>query len=382
MRNLEEFLYKFKDDEQVIPHSFTNKIKNFSPKSKESRNIIMKINKANIIKKIIGIISTLALTSSVVIAGNKVYENVWKEPKSYKITNDITEEEINESISEEDAKKIVMDFFRENGIEKDVKDLELVKDTIQDEVIWDISFNDGTITLDSKGNISYLNIPTWNYKIPKKYAITKYEARKVARELLEKYNPNNNSDEYELVTLHANGDESSAYIWYADFYKKYGDLINKYESISIGWIPTINGLYSLGFENSKYENNEQLITKEKAIEIATEKDKQIDSEKEIKECNAEIRIEKMNTNMYEREKDKDFYKKQLYLNNEGDTRYKTEERVRKVWVVVIKYNTNELPYEVSYYVDATTGEIIGGQMFNYFFNEEIQKNDENNLVKD
>ena len=32
MKNLEEFLYKFKDTEQEIPYSFTNTIKNFSPK--------------------------------------------------------------------------------------------------------------------------------------------------------------------------------------------------------------------------------------------------------------------------------------------------------------------------------------------------------------
>ena len=44
MKNLEEFLYKFKDTEQEIPCSFTNTIKNFSPKSQESRKIIMKIS--------------------------------------------------------------------------------------------------------------------------------------------------------------------------------------------------------------------------------------------------------------------------------------------------------------------------------------------------
>ena len=33
MKNLEEFLYKFKNTEQEIPCSFTNTIKNFSPKS-------------------------------------------------------------------------------------------------------------------------------------------------------------------------------------------------------------------------------------------------------------------------------------------------------------------------------------------------------------
>ena len=32
MKDLDEFLYQFKNDEQAIPHSFTNAIMNFSPK--------------------------------------------------------------------------------------------------------------------------------------------------------------------------------------------------------------------------------------------------------------------------------------------------------------------------------------------------------------
>ncbi len=43
MRDLDEFLYKFRDDKKAVPHSITNTIKQFSPKSKESRNLIMKI---------------------------------------------------------------------------------------------------------------------------------------------------------------------------------------------------------------------------------------------------------------------------------------------------------------------------------------------------
>ena len=34
------------------------------------------------------------------------------------------------------------------------------------------------------GKIKYVNIPTWNYKIPYNYGITGEEAKKVAKELL------------------------------------------------------------------------------------------------------------------------------------------------------------------------------------------------------
>ena len=62
-----------------------------------------------------------------------------------------------------------------------------------------------------------------------------------------------------MVTLRRNMEtDEGSYIWYVDFYKKYGDLLNENEAISIGWIPTINGLYSLSFKTDKYENNKEI----------------------------------------------------------------------------------------------------------------------------
>ena len=63
MRDLDEFLYQFKDNEKAIPHSITNAIRTFSPKSKESRNLIMKMNT---IKKSIIIATSLLLGSGMV----------------------------------------------------------------------------------------------------------------------------------------------------------------------------------------------------------------------------------------------------------------------------------------------------------------------------
>ena len=203
-------------------------------------------------------------------------------------------------------------------------------------------------------------------------------ARKVAKELLSKYNPNNNDDEYVLVSLRGNMEEDKAsYIWYATFYKKYDDLINQYEKIEIGWIPTINGLYSLSFENYKYENNEQVISKEDAIKIATEKDQKIEKRHNIAFSEAEIGIDKMNTEVIYREQNIEEYEKGtinfetdksgVYKVKDDSVFYKVDNRVRKVWEVTIyydyiKYKENGRERFV-YYVDATTGEIIGGDRF-------------------
>lgn len=375
MKDLDKFLYEFKEDKRVIPHSFTNTLKNFSPNSKESRNSIKKVN---VIKKSIIIATSILLGSSVVFAAAKTYENIWKQPETYEFSYELTEQEKKEAISEEEAKKKAVEYLSKIGLDKEINGLTLRKDAYGNEVIWDIGFESGSMTINSKGKFESLNIPSYNYKIPYNYGITKEEARKVAKELLSKYNPNNNDDEYVLVSLRGNMEEDKAsYIWYATFYKKYDDLINQYEKIEIGWIPTINGLYSLSFGNYKYENNEQVISKEDAIKIATEKDQKIEKRHNIAFSEAEIGIDKMNTEVIYREQNIEEYEKGtinfetdksgVYKVKDDSVFYKVDNRVRKVWEVTIyydyiKYKENGRERFV-YYVDATTGEIIGGDRF-------------------
>lgn len=336
-----------------------------------------KTNK-NIPKLVATFVITTTVTGGLVYAtGNAIYEKIWKQPETYEFSYEVTEKDKENAISEEEARKKAEEYLRKIGLEDEISGLGLMKSWRGNDVIWDIGFTKGTMQMDSKGNFQSLNIPSYNYKIPYNYGITREEARKTAKELLLKYNPNNNSDEYELVSLKRNmeNDEAS-YIWYADFYKKYGDLYNQYEKISIGCVPTINGLYSLGIENSKYENNEQKISKEDAIKIATEKDKQIETRYNITSTEAEIGIDKMNADVVYREKNIEDYEKGT-INFEPDENgtykikedaefYKVENRVRKVWEVTIYYDyyKYDYPERYVYYVDATTGEIIGGSIWN------------------
>lgn len=342
----------------------------------ENEEDIMKSN-SKIFKMVATFILAIGVTTGLVCAGTKAYENIWKKPESYNLSYELTENEKNEAISEDEAKKKASEYLTKIGLDKDLNSLTLTKDVLKNEVMWDISFESGTMKINDKGEFISLNIPSFNYTIPYNYRITREEARTVAKELLEKYKTEEDSGEYELVKLTRNMEtDEGSYIWYADFYKKYGELLNPYENIKIGWIPTINGLYSLSFENSTYENNEEKISKEDAIKVATEKDKQIETKKAIKEILAEVKIKQMNENVYLRENFKDDYEKgfiQTIMQKTGDntyelkedaTLYKTEERVRKVWVVVIKYDVPENTgiSEFSYYIDCTTGEIIGGSI--------------------
>lgn len=331
-----------------------------------------KINKIS--KYVAAAIITLGIGTGIVYAtGTAIYDKIWKQPETYKVSNEITEKDKENAISEEDARKKAEEYLRKIGLDDEINGLRLNKSWQENDITWNIEFTKGSMIMDSKGNFESLNIPSYNYTIPYNYGITREEARKTAKELLAKYNPENSNDKYELVSLHRNMENDKAsYIWYADFYKKYGELYNMYEKISIGWIPTINGLYSLNIENSKYENNEQIITKEEAIRIATERDKKIETRHNISTTEAQIGIDKMNADVVYREKDIENYNKGT-INYECDENgtykikdnaefYKVDNRVRKVWEVKIFYDYYNEYYQERYvyYVDATTGEIIGG----------------------
>ena len=356
----------------------------------------LKKPKRNLAKLVATFILTIGTTAGLVYAGSAVYEKIWKEPTSYQITQGITEEEKAQCISEQEAEKIGNEYLKKVGFsDETIQNIVLEKDWKEQENNWYMNSQKASFVIDGKtGNIKSATIPTRSYTIPENYGITRQEAKKVAYELLEKYKPENSQGTYELLSLKGNGNsEADSYIWYAEFYKKYDDLINPAEKVFIGWIPTINSLYCLDIDNYAYENNEQVISKEEAMEIAKNKEKVINPDGQIKTIQAEIKIEQMNESVFLREKYGEEYEsgkwnkekvgENVYKIKDDAVFYKTEERVRKVWRVVIEYDKsqtdNSLRY-YAYYVDATTGEIIGGEIGSLLTYEDNIKSDVHNMV--
>lgn len=352
--------------------------------------------KRNLLKMVATFVLTIGMTFGLVYAGNVVYEKIWKEPEAYKISQEITEEEKAQCISETEAEEIAKAYLKKIGYtDESIGSIGLYKESLSQENVWSMGSELGTIRIDANtGKLKSVSMPVREGSIPYNYGINREEARKVAYELLEKYKPIGETGEYELVSLKRNaGKDEEAYIWYAEFYKKYGDLYNASERIRVGWIPTSNILYCLDIEQNSYENNEEKISKEEATQIAKEKDKQIETTREIQEVKAEIRIKQMNEEVYLREKLKEGYgnimlnmektEDGIYRYKEDAVFYKTEERVRKVWCVVITYNPEESGYlpAFTYYVDSTTGEIIGGSTGDVLASEEAERNDVNNVIQ-
>lgn len=356
-----------------------------------------KFNAFIILKTVVTTCFCLIFMTGIGFAGYTAYEKIWKEPRKIEITKEFSEEEKAKFISEEKVESIATSYLEKIGLlDENVLASGLVKDYFSNENLWQIGTDKATLMIDAEtGIIKSVNIPTWNYTIPYDYGITREEARSTAKELLEKYKTEDDKGEYKLVSLKRNmSPDENAYIWYADFEKVYGDLTNPYEKIHIGWVPKINGLYSLVIEREVFEENEQIITEEQAINIALGTDKKTETEKEIKSSRAGIRIKQMNPNVYIRENYKEEFESGKWnLKKIGDNSYtlkddaiffETEERVRKVWVVEIEYNVENYSSlsGFTYYIDATTGEVIGGELGIYILDkEESLYNDPHNVIE-
>lgn len=320
-------------------------------------------------KNCIAFLLTLLVGSGVAFAANKTYEKVWKEPEVYTVQSKISEDEMRSAITEDEARNVAEKYLKKLNLPTETFKASLQKDSLKNEIFWSIGITNGFMEVSNNGDFVGLNIPTSAYKIPYNFGITANEAEKVANELFKKYNPELNINDYKLVSLKANDEEpKDAYIWYADFYKKYGDKVNLHEKVCIGWIPTINGLYSYSEENVKYEDNEKVISKEEAIKIVKEKDKIIAPNYEIKTVEAELGMDMMNAVVKYREDsledfEKGFIKNYIekspgvYVLKEDAKFYKIDERVRNVWEVKLTYDNNKT---FIYFIDCTTGEIIGG----------------------
>lgn len=139
-------------------------------------------------KKIMNIAATVVVTIGIsigtVYAGTIIYEKIWKEPTRIDLSEDkITDEIINKSISEEEAKKIAQDkliqigltaeeitgtdHYRESGTEK--LNYRFVTDN------WSITINGQT------GEFYDLSLNTYDKSV-EDYTMTKEEAIEVGKQ--------------------------------------------------------------------------------------------------------------------------------------------------------------------------------------------------------
>ena len=128
-------------------------------------------------------------------------------------------------------------------------------------------------------------------------------------------------------------------IWRACFAKKYNGMINEGESVKFSFCPKTNEIVTLAINRTKYANNTVEISKDTATKIA---------EKYLNKSTAtdmDIDLEIVRPNYFYNELNGD---ESIYVKI-GETRQ----------AYVAKFNNESAS---TLYIDATTGEIIGGDM--------------------
>lgn len=387
---IDNLFIEYFNNNQGVPNMITKGIKTALYSKKKSYDLI------EIIKKIIiTIISFFTVTSGIVFASYIVYEKIWKEPKKYNTTDEylnslppeeITEEERKSLITKDAVKDIAIDFLNKLGYENQtINKIELKRNYNKPAnsyymVKTNTDYESGLMVLiDSKnGNVEYFNDLDLKYKNLQQDEITENQAKKIAYNTYEKLGLDKNN--YELYSVKKEEfvfESNLKSLWGATFLKKENNVYNKYENFSVAFIVVNNKvMYDTININADAEkvNNPIVIQESDAIEIAKNKELEF-TNTEITNIKSELSIEKMNTLIYELENE--IYDTTI---ENGGTYLKTEENVRNVWKIIIEHknkkdfkmysNPNQYMKEnlnKEFYIDATTGEIIGGK-----FTENLQ----------
>ncbi len=341
-------------------------------KIKEEERIAMS-NKKKIIFKNIGIAACIfASLTGVAFAGSKIYENIWKEPRKIGTAiMEITQESKIENITENEAKEIAIQKLNQIGFNTNIVGTDHYKEADSNKIIYRfITEDEYLISIDGK-NAIFFNISD-NSRRNYTTTISKAEAIKKANEYYKLFGFQ--SGEYEIADVLVNNaletdpeEGENVTIIYS---KKYGERYNPFEVILISIESNTERLGALSIENVKFDNNEIIITEEQAKNIAIAEDREVEN-MEIESIKVEQKIVKVNVEAYKRKIDKEAYYNEIYNSSER-IYYEVEPRVRNAWVVVITYKDEfddiKLRYtrgKYSYFVDCTTGEIIGGQTMEY-----------------
>lgn len=300
----------------------------------------------DIVKMVATFLIVTTLSAGIVYAGTIIYNNIWKNPTviDYQEEQQVTEQDISNSITEEQAKERANEILEKLGKEKDeINSVEFIKYPDEDKSYWKVTTNKKyEIQIDTKEGklVSYYDGTIDDTKITA--TANESTAREVAMSL---YNIVSDSKDYELKSIQKLAVTDDSCLWQADFCKKYDGIYNDYQCIRITFIPEIEEIKMINIFDEEFENNPIVITEDEAIETVRNK---LQGE-EITNINCELKIEQMNPYVFMQDNPL-----------EGNEAYKMERVVRKVWSVECFVKKNNIEQQEKYYVDVTTGEIIGG----------------------
>lgn len=352
------------------------KIKIAISKLKEEENNIVNKKEKFIFKNIGIVASLLIILTGAVFAGGKVIEDtrIWKTPEKVEnVTDKITEESKKENITEEEAKEIAIKKLKQIGLNTNIIKVDHYKERESNGIMY-IFITKDKYGISIKGKTGEV-YDIWNENGDNQdlnTEITEKEAIKVANKYYKLLGFKDG--EYEITKIYSNNNEGSGkgpgFKIDITYTKKYGDTYNPYEAIFIDIESKYKNFDIIRVENIPFDNNGIIVTEDEAIQIALKEDEKIKTN-EIINTKAKKMVVKMNANAYDRINHTEEYYKSRESSDYPENVYKIEDKVRNAWVVVITYKSKDKYWKesYSYFVDCTTGEIIGGFGDDYIWME-------------
>lgn len=353
----------------------------------KEEDIVMENKTKGILKTVATALAGIVLSTGVVFAGTVVYENIWKTPEKIQLSSGdfeeitkITEESKKENMSEEKAKEIAINKLNAIGFNSNIVGTNHYKEYDSNKIWYRFDTEDNyEISIDGQtGEFFDIWNNNKNIQDTKKY-MTEEQGMETANKYYKLFGYK--EGEYEITKIQSVNNEGTdtgaGFRMTVTYNKKYGDVYNPYEYISITLESKNMELDMFRVGNIPFDNNQVVITENEAINIALKEDEKIETNK-VESTKAKLMIVKMNADAYDRINDKDKYYEAMQTPNypnEERNYYKVDDKIRKAWVVVLNYEDNygedivkrytEGSY--SYFVDATTGEIIGGHTLDYIY---------------
>ncbi len=356
-------------------------------KIKEENDIVMENKTKGIFKTVATALAGIVLSTGVVFAGTMVYENIWKTPEKIQLSSGdfeeitkITEESKKENMSEEKAKEIAIKKLNEIGFNSNIVGTNHYKEYDSNKIWYRFDTEDNyEISIDGQtGEFFDIWNNNKNIQDTKKY-MTEEQGMETANKYYKLFGYK--EGEYEITKIQSVNNEGTdtgaGFRMTVTYNKKYGDVYNPYEYISITLESKNMELDMFRVGNIPFDNNQVVITENEAINIALKEDEKVETNR-VESTKAKLMVVKMNADAYDRANNKDKHYEALQTPNypnEERNYYKVDDKIRKAWVVVLNYEDNygedivkrytEGSY--SYFVDATTGEIIGGHTLDYIY---------------
>lgn len=355
-------------------------------KMKEENDIVMGNKTKNVFKAIITASIGIMLSAGVAFAGSKVIENIWKTPEKIEnVTHEVTEESKKKNVTEEEAKEIAIKKLQETGFNANIVKTDHIKEVDSNKIQYRFFTEDNfEITINGETGEFYGISNQNTNRQDENIEITQEEAVEIANKYYKLFGFK--EGEYEVTKTFSNNKQGSGkgngYEIFVTYQKKYGEIYNPYEMIHIAIESKNKDMDFIVVENIPFDNNETVITEEQAIQIALDEDKEVETNR-IAETKAKKMVVKMNADAYDRKKDKNkHYEAMQTVDYPTEERnyYSVEDKVRNAWVVVITYEDDfgddvvkrYTEGQYSYFVDCTTGEIIGGATMDYIYSTREQ----------